>query len=161
MKIVRMDGDVQQSRLHAKVGFFNQKAKIKISELPEGLKNKMADLLNKLTGVKTIDLSDRETANAVIKLADKNVTIDAFDQDTKEEFVRTIDLLRWYLEKHWITHHPEYIGAASYCNDCNNIALPGSGEYCDNPDCSSHKKWQEAIGPAYEAPKQTKSIFDF
>jgi hypothetical protein len=150
MQIIRVEGDVKKSRVD----------KNEVSGLPKGLRIKMLGLLNKLTGVKRIN-DDEGVRNALFELSDRNVTIDFFGRDVKKEFLRTADLLRWYLGRHWYSMSPPgTIGGTIHCADCYYSTVAGAAHtYCPIPSCPSHKKWREVIGPSYK-PQKEDPCFD-
>jgi hypothetical protein len=135
MQIIRVEMNVGKSIV----------GRITIDELPELLRIQMIDLLNKLAGVKQISIQGK-VENAILELADKNVTLDFFDPELRNNFVEAVGLLEWYVAPHWAGSRA--IGPSS-CAHCGHTPRSCYSIYCTNPLCSSHKMWPKIIGPSY------------
>lgn len=144
MQIIRVEGNVKESRVDG----------VKVSNLPKGLQSRMVRLLNKLRGVKRINV-EREVGDALFEISNKNVTSEHFNQKIRKEFLGTIGLLIWYLGRHWYSTGPEgVIGGPIYCEDCHHSEPSGHHGYCPIASCPSHKKWRMVIGPSYTPPEE-------
>lgn len=145
MQIIRVEDNVRKSKVD----------RVEVSELPKGLRIRMVRLLNKLKEVKQINIKGK-TQDALFEFMDRNVILKSFDKKIKKEFLNTIELLRWYLGKHWYSMSPPgAIGGDVCCADCNYSRIAGSPElYCPSLSCPSHQKWRMVIGPLYKPPKK-------
>ncbi len=147
MRITRVEGNVRKSRIEGK----------EVNELPKTLRMRTVKLLNKIEGVKYINV-EGEAQDAIFELSNQNVTLDFFDdQKLRREIVKTIDLLQWYLGPHWHSHlhnTPGVIGGPIRCTHCGHTRPPDFfSDYCPNSGCPSHEKWRQIIGPSYKIPE--------
>jgi hypothetical protein len=142
MQITRVEANVRKSRI----------GRVDVDKLPKALRMRTVRLLNKLEGVKRINIESR-AQDAIFELSDRNVTLDFFDRKLRREFVKTIDLLQWYQGPHWHST-PGVIGGPVRCTHCGYTRLPGFfSSYCPNSGYPSHEKWRQIIGPSYKPPE--------
>jgi len=142
MEITRLEANIKKSRV----------AGVDVSGLPKGLRTMMAKLLDKLEGVKRINIEGK-AQDAIFELSEKNVTLSFFDRKIRKEFLGTIELLQWYQQPHWHSARRGVIGAPVHCAHCSYSTVPGAhGGYCPVPSCPSHEKWRLIIGPSYKPP---------
>ncbi|TFB07979.1 hypothetical protein E3V08_06070 [Candidatus Atribacteria bacterium MT.SAG.1] len=138
MQITRVEAKVRKSRITGG----------DVDRLPKVLRWKTVKLLNQLEGVKQISIKGK-TQDAIFELSDQNVTLDFFDRKLRKEFVKTIDLLKWYQGSHWQSE-PGLVGGPVYCTHCFHTRPPGSfSKHCPNSRCPSHEKWYQINGPSY------------
>ena len=152
MEITRVEKLVKKSRI----------AGTDVDGLPKRLRMRMVRLLNKLAGVKRINIEGK-ARDAIFELSDRNVTLTFFDRKIRKEFLKTIELLQWYRQPHWHSTHRGVIGAPVHCAHCSYSSVPGAvrGGYCPVPSCPSHEKWRLIIGSSYEPPKTPKEDLRF
>jgi hypothetical protein len=149
VQIIRVQNDIKKSTVDRE----------KVSDLPEGLRKKMANLLanSEFSGnakVKTINIGER-AEDAILELPETNVTLDFFNETLRKEFIETVELFWWYRQPHWHSSRSGAIGAPVHCAHCgSSYVCPGPTRgFCTNSGCPSHEKWRQIIGPSYEIPE--------
>lgn len=144
MRIIRKESDVKKSIIVGN-GFIN--------DLPKRLRFKMIKLLQRLNKVNTIDLLNN--GDAIFEFSDKSVNLSFFAKRKQKEFSKTIELLRWYLSRHWHNFSPRGSRFGEiFCAECKYvIKIEDLNNICPSQDCPSHTKWRQVIGLTYNSSK--------